>query len=228
MPGARGPTRDSRFSPEEVRGLLEELVKGLAAAGVACQVLVVGGAALSFYYDRAQGTTDVDAAAHPRDHVAAHAARLAQERGLRPDWFNEAAAGFFPHETIARHVLIEDGEVRVEVAEPEYLLAMKLRACRPQKDVHDLAFLLRRCDVRTVDEAAAWLERYYPEEELSERDRAVVQAALGEMDLPTRPPTKLEAVGPRPAPISCGRWVLKMDGRCTLPLAHGGDCSVVA
>lgn len=214
-----------RFTREEVREHLEDLADGLTGAGVEVHILLVGGAALSFYYDRDQGTTDVDGAGHPREVVLAHATALAEEKGFRPDWFNEAATGFFPHEEIARHLVIERGTVRVEVAEPEVLLAMKLRACRPQKDLADLAFLLRRCDVRTVDEAVGWLERYYPEEELSERDKATVQAALGEIELPTRPPTLLPAVDPRPAPPICRHWVLKEDGHCVLPFEHEGGCS---
>lgn len=221
MTGAKG----SPFAPEDVREHLEDLVDRLARDGAEVRILLVGGAALSFYYDRGQGTADVDAAAGPRDLVLGRAGALAQEKGLRPDWFNEAATGFFPHEDIASHIVIEKGTVRVEVAEPEFLLAMKLRACRPQKDLFDLAFLLRRCDVRSVEEAVDWLERFYPEEELSERDKAVVRIALGEITLPTRPPTLLALVEPRPAPSTCRRWALEQDGHCVLAPGHQGSCS---
>jgi len=224
-PYSAGP---HRFTAEEVREHLEDLVDGLARAGTDVRILLVGGAALSFYYDRDQGTTDVDAAGRPRDLVPAHAAALAAEKGLRPDWLNEAATGFFPHEEIKSHIVIEKGTVRVEVAEPEVLLAMKLRACRPQKDLADLAFLLRRCDVRSVAEAAEWLEHYYAEEELSERDKAIVAVALGEIELPTRPPTLLEPVEPRPGPPTCRRWVLREDGHCVLRPGHEEPCSTKA
>jgi predicted nucleotidyltransferase len=221
----RQATGSPRFTGEEVRQHLEDLADGLAQAGVEVSILLVGGAALSFYYDRDQGTTDVDAVGHPKDLVLAHAAALTEEKGLRPGWLNEAATMYFPHEEIARHVVIEKGTVRVEVAEPEVLLAMKLHACRPQKDLPDLAFLLRRCDVRSVDKAVEWLERYYPEEELSEQDQAIVAVALGEIELPTRPPTLLPAVEPRAAPTACRRWVVKEDGCCVLPPGHEGSCA---
>ncbi len=221
-PGAAGA---HRFAPEEVREHLEALVARLTRAGAEVRILLVGGAALSFYYDRHQGTADVDAAGRPRDLVLSHAAALAEEKGLRPDWFNEEATFFFPHEDITSHVVIERGTVRVEVAEPEFLLAMKLRACRPQKDLADLAFLLRHCDVRSVEEAIEWLERFYPEEELSARDQAVVRVALGEIELPTRPPTLLAPVEPRPVPLTCRRWILEEDGPYVLGPGHDGSCS---
>jgi hypothetical protein len=210
---------------EEIREHLEDLVEGLAQTGVEVRILLVGGAALTFYYDRDQGTTDVDAAARPRDLVLSHAAALADAKGLRPDWFNEAARGFFPHQEVTGHVVIERGTVRVEVAEAQFLLAMKLRACRPQKDLFDLAFLLRRCDVRSVEEAVDWLERFYPEEELSERDKSTVKVALGEIELPSRPPTRLPPVEAGPAPLACRGWVLEEDGHCMLVPGHDGRCS---
>ena len=121
--------------------------------------------------------------------------------------------------------MTEKGTVRVEVAEPDFLLAMKLRPARPQKDLFDLAFLLRRCDVRSVEEADGWLERFYPEEELSERDKSIVKVALGEIELPTRPPTHLAPVAPRPDPLACRHRVLEQDGQCVLALGHDGRCS---
>ena len=203
---------------------LTDLAGRLDDVGARARVLIVGGAALSFYYDRDQGTTDIDAALHPTDEVLAMARRLAYDEGLEPDWLNNAAIGFLPHEEISAGVVIQKGEVQIEIATGEALLGMKLRACR-QKDLPDLAFLLRYCDVRSVEEAAEWLERYYPEEELSERDRVIVRAALGAFVLPTRPPTPLDAVEPRPPRATCHRWALREDGHCALPTGHEGPCS---
>jgi hypothetical protein len=225
LTSAQGAGSPHRFAVEEIREHLEDLVAGLAQTGAEVRILLVGGAALTFYYDRDQGTTDVDAAGRPRDLVLSHAAALADEKGLRPDWFNEAATEFFPHREVTGHVVIERGTVRVLVAEAQFLLAMKLRACRPQKDLFDLAFLLRRCDVRSVEEAVDWLERFYPDEELSERDKGTVKVALGEIELPTRPPTRLSPVQPRPTPLACRRWVLEEDGHCVLVPGHEGICS---
>jgi hypothetical protein len=203
---------------------LTDLAVRLEEAGVEARILLVGGAAMVFYYDR-QLTVDIDAVVHPTD-VLAYARAMAAEKGLRPDWLNNAAAGFLPHEDVPGALVIERGGVRVEVAEPEVLLAMKLRACRPRKDSFDIAFLLRRCDVRSFTEAVVWLDRYFPEEEIPVQGEAMVDWALGAVTLPTDPPTHLEAVEPRPAPMSCNRWALEQDGRCVLaPGGHDGPCS---
>ncbi len=214
----------AHFDKEAIVAYLTDLAGRLDAVGARARVLLVGGAALSFYYDRDQGTTDIDAALYPTDEVLAMARRLADDEGLEPDWLNNAAIGFLPHEEISAGVVIQKGEVRVEIATGEALLGMKLRACR-QKDLPDLAFLLRYCDVRSVEEAADWLERYYPEEELSERDKVIIRFALGTFTLPTRPPTPLHAVEPRPRRAECHRWVVRADGHCALPSGHKGPCS---
>ncbi|HXR21769.1 MAG TPA: hypothetical protein VN786_04355 [Acidimicrobiales bacterium] len=205
---------------------LTDLAVRLDEAGVEARILLVGGAAMVFYYDR-QLTVDIDAAVHPTE-VLAHAKAMAADKGLRPNWLNNAAAGFLPHEDVPGAPVIEHGGVRVEVAEPGVLLAMKLRACRPRKDSFDIAFLLRRCDVRSFAEALDWLDRYFPEEEIPVQGEAMVHWALGAVTLPTDPPTHLEAVEPRPAPLSCGSWALKQDGRCVLAPGHDGPCSTGA
>jgi hypothetical protein len=209
---------------ETIRRRLADFAARLDTAGIEARIILVGGAALSFYYDR-QLTADIDAALHPTDAVLAHARAFAAEEGLPRDWLNNAAVGFFPHEEVPGMVAIQHGCVSIEVAEPEVLLAMKLRASRPRKDTFDIAFLLRRCGISSVEEAVALLDRYFPEEEMPRRGFEMVRSALGEITLPTDPPTHLEAVLPRPAAVTCGRWVLREDGKCALPSGHGGDCS---
>lgn len=216
--------RTTYLDHDAVEHYLGKLVDRLVAAGAEARILLVGGAALSYYYDRPL-TVDVDAAVYPAGLVLAEAQALGDDERLPRGWLNNAAVGFLPHEEISEKVAIERKGVRVEVAAPGALLAMKLRACRPQKDFSDIAWLLRHCDVRSVEEAEAWLDRYFPEEELSVRDKELVRAALGPVMLRSVPARALEAVRPRSSPTECQRWVLREDGHCALPPGHKGPCS---
>lgn len=147
---------------------------------------------------------------------------MALEFGLREEWFNQAAVGFIPHELKTVQV-IQDGPVIIEAADAETLLAMKLRASRPSKDQWDLAWLLRRCDIRSVEEAQAHMDRYYDgEEELSEKGRFLVAALLKEVEMPTAPPTTLPAVDPRSPTGRCRQWVVKKDRYCERGAGHRG------
>jgi hypothetical protein len=120
--------------------------------------------------------------------------------------------------------VVSVGDVVVERVDTDVLLAMKLRACRPRKDLFDLAVLLRHHDIRSVAEAEEWLDQFFPEEQV--KDRAIVEAAIGSITLPTDPPTDLEPVHRRERDdLPCRQWVVREDGRCVLPAGHAGDHS---
>jgi hypothetical protein len=209
------------FNKKTVVALMSELAEAMAADGIGAKIVIVGGGALCFVYDR-QATTDIDAAIYPKEVVTRYAAEIARKHGLRPDWLNDNAVGFFPHDDPATIPVVTVGDVTVERADTDVLLAMKLRACRPRKDLFDLAILLRHHDVRSLAEAEAWLDRFFPEEQVG--DPAIVEAALGAITLPTDPPADLETVRPRDTvEPACRQWVLNEDGRCVLPSGHQGD-----
>lgn len=211
------------FDRDKVVALMSELAEAMAADGIGAKIVIVGGGALCFVYDR-QATTDVDAAIYPKETVARYAAEIARRHSLRPDWLNDKAVGFFPHDDPVTVPVVAVGNVIVERADTDVLLAMKLRACRPRKDLFDLAVLLRHHDVRSLVEAEAWLDRFFPEDQV--KDPAIVEAALGAITLPTDPPTNLEPVTTRETVnLLCRQWVAREDGRCVLPRGHLEDHS---
>ena len=140
----------------DIEALLDELDEAMTNAGIAGSIDLVGGAALALaYYERA-GTTDVDGAIHPTTEIVALADEIGSRNGLRPGWLNNAAQGFIPPGDTGDdpQVIRQGSSLTVRVVGARTLLAMKLRAVRP-KDLDDIALLLRECDVRSVDDAAA-------------------------------------------------------------------------
>lgn len=79
---------------EAIERNLTDLALRLEEAKVQARILLVGGAAMVFYYDR-QLTVDIDAVVYPTE-VLKFAKVMAAEKGLRPDWLTNAAAGFLP------------------------------------------------------------------------------------------------------------------------------------
>jgi hypothetical protein len=215
-----------RLTKADIERNLTNFAEALDQARISVTIELFGGAAMALaYYDRPP-TNDVDGSIRPAELVLKMAADFGRARGLPDDWLNnKAAVQFLPQDRPLATPIIERGRVTISLAAPETLLAMKLRACRPRKDFYDLAYLLRRCDVRSVDEAIEHLDQYYSDEELSPRDQALVEAALGKVVVPTDPPVTLSAVTPRPAPTTCRRYVLSEGGRCILLLNHKGSCS---
>jgi hypothetical protein len=186
-----------------LRALLDELAQRLAAEGIEARIYVVGGAALALsYYDEGERrlTNDVDASFFPIDAVARVAETLAGEHELRPDWLSGQASQFSPANGLPEGaVIITRARVEIAVAPPRLLLAMKLRAARLGRDNDDIAVLLRRCDIRSVEEAVDVLDDVYGGEEIFKPvARMIVDAALGEYEVRSaRPPFTLAPMPPR-------------------------------
>jgi len=117
---------------------------------------------MALAYDARRATRDLDAVFAPAAIVGKAAAAIAQQHGLEEDWLNDAVKGFLPGEDPDPRLFFESPFLRVSVASPRYLLAMKLRASRVDIDVDDIRLLLRLCGFTTVEEGLDLLERSYP------------------------------------------------------------------
>jgi hypothetical protein len=72
--------------------------------------------------------------------------------------------------------------LRVLVAEPEYLLAMKCLAFRlgPEfQDEADVRFLLRYLNIERLDDAISVITRYYPREGFPQKALCALEEMLG-------------------------------------------------
>jgi hypothetical protein len=82
---------------------------------------------------------------------------------MSPDWLNDGVKGFMSaHGDFAP--FLEMDHLRVMVAQPEYLLAMKCLAMRIGAEFHDeddVRYLLRQLDLRRYDQAIGVIEKYY-------------------------------------------------------------------
>lgn len=182
-------TGPSRLSTPKQMELLSLLVDRLAARGVEALIYLLGGVAAGIAYypegvDR-RASADIDATFTARSDVLAEAEAMATELGLRPDWFNGGAEQFLPPTGEPDgEVLMENGAVKVVVAPPRLLLAMKLRASRLGRDDEDIAVLIRVCGIRSVAEAEALVEEVYlGEEEIHPRGRSFLTAVFGDYQL---------------------------------------------
>lgn len=79
----------------ELEALFDELAAELRRAGVAADVVMVGGAWLLWHAQRA-ATRDVDSARQLDAQVAEAIDEVGKRHGLRPGWLNDAAAAFWP------------------------------------------------------------------------------------------------------------------------------------
>lgn len=156
----------NRLSRDDLIAGLRDLVRLLHDDGLETSVYIVGGAALALSYDAGRGTTDdIDAKLSPEAHCLGHAAEVGRARGWATDWLNTSADVFIP---IARdagwQLLWSDDVTHVWVASAECLLAMKLKASRRGRDTDDIALLLARLGLTSVEQAEELFESFFPGE----------------------------------------------------------------
>jgi hypothetical protein len=153
------------LASRDIRRLFDLLNAALRREGIEGELFVVGGAVMCLAYAARPSTQDVDALFRPARQIRLAAARVAVEAGLPPDWLNDGVKGFLSERgDFARFVELD--HLRVMVAQPEYLLAMKCLAMRIGPEFHDeddVRYLLRHLDIRTYEQAVAVMTRYYPD-----------------------------------------------------------------
>jgi hypothetical protein len=164
----------------DIRRLLDLLNEELRQSGTHGELYLVGGAVMCLAYDARPSTLDVDAYFRPVAEVRRAAARAAARRGLPADWLNDAVKGYLSPEGDFAPFLELD-HLRVMVAEPQYLLAMKCLAMRIGAEFHDeddVRYLLRHLDVRSYDQAVGILEKYYPLERFPQKTLYALEELL--------------------------------------------------
>jgi hypothetical protein len=169
------------LTQEDIRRLFELLNEELRQSGTSGELYLVGGAVMCLAYNARQSTADVDALFQPAAQVRKAAERAAARAHMPADWLNDGVKGFLSDNADFTSFLELD-HLRVMVAEPHYLLAMKCLAMRIGAEFHDeddVRFLLRLLDVRSYDQALEIITKYYPLERFPQKTLYALEELLG-------------------------------------------------
>ena len=152
------------LTQSDIRRLFDLLNEDLRGTDTSGELFLVGGAVMCLAYATRPSTQDVDAVFRPPAKVREAAARVAAKTGLSSDWLNDGVKGF-----VSAHgdftPFLELDHLRVMVAQPAYMLAMKCLAMRIGAEFHDeddVRYLLRHLNIRSYDAAVAVIGKYYP------------------------------------------------------------------
>jgi hypothetical protein len=168
------------LSSGEIRRLLTLLDADLATHGVDGEVYLVGGAVMCLAFNAREATKDVDGLFEPAKAIREAAARVAAASGLDASWLNDAVKGYLSPRGEFEPFL-DLPHLKVFVAHPRYLLAMKCAALRLGEEFHDLddvRYLLRYLNVSSVDEALAIVTQYYDASQLLPKTRLILEELL--------------------------------------------------
>ncbi|HEV7136672.1 MAG TPA: hypothetical protein VGN43_08570 [Steroidobacteraceae bacterium] len=164
----------------DIQRLLQMLNEDLRQTGTQAEIFLVGGAVMCLAYGARASTQDVAALFRPAAAVREAAARVAIRANLDPGWLNDAVKGYLSeHGDFAP--FLELDHLRVMIAQPEYLLAMKCLAMRIGAEFHDEAdvrYLLRHLDIDSYDRALAVITKYYPPERFPQKTLYALEEIL--------------------------------------------------
>lgn len=167
-------TREARRVPMDrarMRALLERVGQRLADQGSIAEIAVFGGSALVLQFDFRLATEDVDYIPVSGSNFALKraAAAVAREEGLGESWFNDAVQ-LNPMSERGDSIFLGDFPakqpgLRIFVASPQYLLAMKclsMRSAAVSKDVEDVWNLWDVLQIQDAQQAMQIVSSYYP------------------------------------------------------------------
>lgn len=180
------------------RATLELAFERLGAIAAAedklVEISVYRGSALLLTFDQRAATRDVDAVFdNDRNFVRRAAARVAEEFGWNSHWINDGVNGFLSaldvqpeaKSLIRSYPSMEGAGLRVFLASPSYLFAMKCMAMRIggaelSQDIADIRLLGGTLGIRTFDDAIAVVSRYYPDGRISPKTQFGLQEIFGD------------------------------------------------
>ncbi len=144
------------------------------------EVYLVGGAVMCLAFEARDSTKDIDAVFRPTRVIREAAGRIAAEHNVATGWLNDAVKGYLSTDGDF-DPFIDMCHLRVFIAQPQYLLAMKCAAMRLGEEFHDLEdvrYLLRYLNISNSEEAMAIVSKYFDERQLQPKTRLALQELL--------------------------------------------------
>jgi len=175
------------YSPTRLRAALRRLSELATDEGVTLELALYGGAVFTLVYGSRDATRDVDAIIKPADIGERLVKVVAQEQGLPDDWLNGSVQQFLSPFDQRRPFPSKEFEPGLNISIPtaNYLLALKLNACRQplpgySGDEADIRFLLRKIKPKSVEEIEAIHNRFFLGEGLQIRAIELINEYLEE------------------------------------------------
>lgn len=169
-----------RLTRQDMLRLFDLLNEELAAKDVHGELYLVGGAVMCLAFNARHATRDVDGFFRPTELIRQAAGRVAAQAGVPDDWLNDAVKGFLsPRGDFDSYLDLP--HLKVFVARPAYLLAMKCAAMRLGEEFHDLddvRYLLRYLNITDVETALEVVTRYFDAERLPPKTRFALEELL--------------------------------------------------
>ncbi len=165
------------LTKQDIEALFTMLEQELANDDTKAELYLVGGAVMCLALSARAATRDVDAWFEPASQVREAAVRVAHRASVPVTWLNDAVKGWLSVRG-SFDAWWERPHLKVYVAQPEYLLAMKCLAMRlgaEFRDLDDVRYLLRYLNIGSADEALSIVTRYFDEADIPIKTRLALE-----------------------------------------------------
>jgi hypothetical protein len=162
---------------KQITFYLEKLSEVLANKQIKGEIVLYGGAVMVTAFNARPSTKDVDAIFSPKEEIYAAAKEIEGRYDIPEDWLNDAVKGFISTQEEVEPFL-DFPYLKVYVAKPQYMLAMKcmsLRLGRGEKDLEDIQFLIRHLGIKTAEELLNLVKKYYPRNRISPKTQFAIE-----------------------------------------------------
>jgi hypothetical protein len=198
------------FNRQSLEQALRELGRCAHAEGKTIEIAIYGGWAPILTYDWRVAIRDVDAVFESgRQTVRRLAAEIAEDIRWDRDWLNDGDKGFLSaadadpaaKRLFGTYPCEDQPGIRVTVANPRYLFAMKCRAMRiggvaETSHVDDIRALAREIGITSAQQALDLVAGFYPSNMLEPKVRFGLEEILGGPVQAPDDPTNPEATQP--------------------------------
>ena len=172
------------MTKDEIVHYLECLSGFLEQKGVVGEIVLFGGAAMVLAHQARISTKDVDAVFVPKSEIHEAAERVERLHGAPEKWLNDAVKGFLSGSP-ETHLFYDWPGLKVYVAGPEYLLAMKclsMRLGRDQADLDDIRFLMAHLGIQRAEQVLDLVEKYYPVQQILPKTRFALEELCQDLE----------------------------------------------
>jgi hypothetical protein len=192
------------FNRQSLEHALDMLGRLAYAEGKTLEIAIYGGSALMLTYDWRLATKDVDAVFEAdKQTIRRLAKEIAEENDWDPNWLNDGVKGFLSvvdgspqAKRLLRTYPSEDAPgLRVLVANPAYLFAMKCRAMRiggveESDDIDDIKRLAREIGLTSAQSALDLVTAFYPDRVIEPRTLFGLEEIFDRMGEGGHPPNE--------------------------------------
>lgn len=163
------------MTSDEIQRYLQLLGEELQQRSVTGEIVMAGGAVMLLVIQNRETTKDIDAYFATNPQIIREAAQvIAKRENLPDDWINDGLKGFF-YTSPPTTLWLDYPGLHVYYANPDYVLAMKAAAGRPE-DIPDIEALAAHLHLSHWQEILVIVSQYIPSQYLTPRTEYLIQS----------------------------------------------------